>query len=236
MNSPLDFDALRELLPDYALGLLEGDDLARMTAALQADSTLRAELDAYHAVLGALSVSVPQLTPPPELREKVLRQAQPKRLIFFPRRAWALVAAAASLLVGLAAVVLLLRGSDELSTKERIAAITTDERTTWVQISGTEDHPELSGKFGIAPDGKAAVLKLSNLALLEPSQAYQLWLVRGEERLSGHVWRPEKTEAEVLIKLPDDFQTYQAIGLTVEPKGGSPSPTSPPIFITKLWE
>lgn len=59
---------IRELLPLYALGALDGDEAAAVERAIEADPALAAELDGYLAIL-------PAVEPSPEVKARLVASA-----------------------------------------------------------------------------------------------------------------------------------------------------------------
>ena len=66
-------DPMRELLEEYALGLLGGEQRAAFEARLDADPVLRQELAATTEALATLAFSTPTL-PAPALKDRVMAQ------------------------------------------------------------------------------------------------------------------------------------------------------------------
>jgi len=63
---------VRELLPLYALGILEADDVAVVERAIAADAVLAAELAAYQQTTDAIGAAIPPVAPPPEIKQRLL--------------------------------------------------------------------------------------------------------------------------------------------------------------------
>jgi len=63
---------IRELLPLHALGALDGDEAARVDAAVAADPALRAELDGYLDVTGELPIGLEPIEPSPSVRDRLM--------------------------------------------------------------------------------------------------------------------------------------------------------------------
>ena len=111
-------DRFRELAPLYALGALDGEDLAAFEAHVAGCADCRAEVAAYAEVAGRVGASVPPVPPPAALRARVLAaaaapaaQARPTgdvrpaavTAIRRPARRWPVgLAAAAALVLGVA--------------------------------------------------------------------------------------------------------------------------------------
>jgi anti-sigma-K factor RskA len=73
---PADADAIADLLPAYALGVLGEDERAQVEAYLRADERGRRELAALEAVVGQLPLLVDEREPPAGLRQRLLAAAE----------------------------------------------------------------------------------------------------------------------------------------------------------------
>ena len=105
-------------------------------------------------------------------------------------------------------------------------------------ITAPEMHPVIlrSGKVesqarGVLlfkPEESHAVLIVQDLPPLQPDRAYQLWLGWGDrQRDNGGVFRVDKQGFGLMrVTVPRPFTAYQRVGITEEPAGGSPGPTS----------
>lgn len=189
-----------------------------------------AELAATATRLGAGAA----VSPPPGLRERVLAEAARTRQLppllsahraARPNRArwWRepVTVAAALLLVvssGLGALAWTehRRAGQAEARVERVAALATDPDR--VERAGAA----LGGGRGtlVTADG-AAVFRAAGLPELPADRAYQLWLISRDSATSaGVLGRSGSLQA-----LVDDTGGATALGLTVEPRGGSEEPT-----------
>lgn len=66
---------VRELLPLYALGVLEGDELTDIEGAIERDPVLAAELATYQRTTDALAIASPPVAPPPDIKQRLLASA-----------------------------------------------------------------------------------------------------------------------------------------------------------------
>lgn len=223
-------DDIRDLLPAYALGALDDDELAEVEAAIEIDPALRAELQAYMNAADQLAILAPPVTPPADMADRIMAEA---RTVVWWRR-WGVVAAS---IAALLAVLLLMQTAtdDEALTADQLAAtIEADPATVRVALVPTAGHADVNGAFLIAPDRERGVLRVANLPPLDPAHTYQLWLIEhDEDRRSAALFGADAEN--VLVPLPADFgSAIKAIGVTVEPAGGSPGPTTPPIFTAPM--
>jgi anti-sigma-K factor RskA len=236
MNAPHNA-ALYDLLPDYALGLLEGAELAQLEAALQNDPDLRQVLAKYESITEGLALALPQRQPSARVAAKLMAQIAPKTVIEGPPRAnterWRYYALAVAALMLVAFAVLALIGN--LSDPDPIAQVLRDSERSEIAFTGQGESP-IWGKLVLAGDSRTAVLRLESLPVLSNEQAYQVWLVgEGELFLSAAVFRNSQPKQDIHLRLPEDFRTaIQAVGMTIEPAGGSPAPTSDPIVVVAM--
>ena len=95
-----------------------------------------------------------------------------------------------------------------------------------VPLQATGAAPDATGFVLISTDGDNGALVVDGLPPLGESQQYQLWLIRDGQRTSGAVFSTdEKNYGGTRIRAPRSLLDYSAVGITIEPAGGSPEPT-----------
>jgi anti-sigma-K factor RskA len=100
-----------------------------------------------------------------------------------------------------------------------------------VTLKGDAPAPDARGVLYFHNSGDIAVLHTYAMPPLQPGKAYQLWLIRGDQRDSGGVFRVnDEGEGILLIHAPRPLSQYQRVGVTVEPLAGSPAPTTPRVL------
>ena len=85
------------------------------------------------------------------------------------------------------------------------------------------------------PDEKSGMVLTTALKPLE-GKDYQLWLIRGDEKISGGVLRTDPSGA-TLARISDQVLAGgrpDAFAVTIEPQGGMPQPTGPIILLGKV--
>ncbi|WP_034386830.1 anti-sigma factor domain-containing protein [Deinococcus sp. YIM 77859] len=218
----------RDDLLAYALGTLPPAEAARVEAALAADPALRAEL---RADLDALSHLLDDLDPgavtvPADAGERLLARVRAEgrlapplretpRARPAPRRPSWRFSAGLALAAALALAIFLLSQVDE------------DAARRYARLPGAVVHPiEVNGTpLGTAvrlPDGRVYV---GLTRPLEQDRTYQLWQIENGSPVSRGVF-----QEGLLLRLPPEA----TIAVSVEPRGGSPQPTTQPLFIQKL--
>jgi anti-sigma-K factor RskA len=227
---------LVELIPAYALDCLDEDEFVQVSEHLAACAECQADLRSYQSLADQLALAVPDAAPSPSLKHKLMQRAQParptlssalgipwwKRLSVFVQRtspAWGL--AGLLLIVVLAAGNLWLWG--QLS---RPTGTTEPGVLNTFTLTGTQAAPQATALLIISLDGEHGTLVVDGLAPLDEEQQYQLWLIRDGQRTSGGVFSvSEEGYGSLWISSPEPLSSYSALGVTIEPTGGSPGPT-----------
>ena len=236
----------------YALDALspeEAEEFRRHLAGCHACHEEVRELQAAAARMGAGQAAVP----PPELKDRILAAADrtpqipPSREDRAPRslsdtgsdassgsnararkaaarrwQSWAGAAAAAVIMVGGGVIgVSAILDQDDPGLSEAAAQVfeAGDARTATVK---TANGGRLT--VGVSPSRNEMAVDTRDLPELESGRVYQLWAVRGEEAVSAAV--VSDREVGAAMEMPAE-ETQVAV--TVEPRGGSEQPTSPPI-------
>ncbi|HEX9369403.1 MAG TPA: anti-sigma factor [Roseiflexaceae bacterium] len=109
---------------------------------------------------------------------------------------------------------------------QKMIALLNDSTVRWYAVGG--DMAE--GHFWAAPSGQVACLVVQRLPAVAAGQAYQVWLMHGAERTSGGVFDAHDGNGWILIQLDEPLANYDSIGVTVEPRAGSATPTGPPVL------
>jgi anti-sigma-K factor RskA len=95
----------------------------------------------------------------------------------------------------------------------------------------------VGGTFLYEPERRFAVLHMWGLDPLESGQEYQAWLVRPDgSRVSGGVFAadPNSLFTSAVLNTPGPVGEFSGLGVTVEPAGGSLTPTGPRVLSADL--
>lgn len=221
---------LIELAVPYALHAVPDADYADIERRLAAappdvarafDDEVRAVRETMAAVSAATAVE-----PPLHLRDRVLASVSPEAVpVLRPRiKRWQTVvlAAAAALVIGLGAlgVGLALRPPPAPSTAAEVFAAP-DVRTVSGSIPGGGTATVVFSR-----EKDAGVLVMNNVAPPEPGTVYQMWLVAPDGPHSAGTMDAAAVAPSTTAVLPD-LGSSNALAFTVEPPGGSRSPTTP---------
>ena len=230
---------LHTLSGAYAADALDPVERDVFERHLETCDSCRAEVRELQATTARLAVGV-SATPPAALRDRVLaevgrtRQLSPHRDVVRlderRNRPWyrqpATAAAAVLLVVAIGLGGLAVHENREKAEAERLA-----ERITAVAVDPqrtVDTVPVTHGGTGtvVAADG-LAVFHGSDLPRLPDGRAYQLWRISGQESQSAGVLG----RGGELTGVVTDLGPGDAVGVTVEPAGGSSQPTSDPVFL-----
>lgn len=96
-------------------------------------------------------------------------------------------------------------------------------------VSG--ENPNASGTLTLAPETETAVFVANNLEQLDESQVYQLWLIRGETPISAGTFSVDESGTARLPVVGVTPGSFDAVGVSVEPQGGSEQPTQDQIIL-----
>jgi anti-sigma-K factor RskA len=247
-------DRLAELSEGYALGALERDEMAEVEQHGQLCPECRRQLERSGAVAALLAFAAPVHAPPPSLKRSILAAArdelaaEPRALPWwrrlFPepaRVAWG--AASLATLAMAVSVGWALNLQSQLAARPAPSAasamVAADpeyggmgpgfalERAQMKRLVGSDTAPDARGWIYVDPADANALLVAYKLPQLPPDRAYQLWLVTpGQQRFSGGVF---SVDAEgygwLKVRSPETFASVARVGITIEPRNGSPGPT-----------
>ena len=219
-------------LPAYALGSLDPDEVRRVEEHLSSCWICRDESNSFRTVAEQLSFAAPAVAPSLELKERLMQRVQtPRPRERVPEQAskrpwlerllpvWGL--ASLCLLIGLAGSNLFL-----WQRLNQLQVSTSQLGMRAVPLSAPVTGSTATGFVLISADGDDGALIVDGLPPLEASQQYQVWLIRDGQRTSGAVFSTDENNyGGTRIRAPRSLLDYSAVGITVEPEGGSPQPT-----------
>jgi anti-sigma-K factor RskA len=229
-----------DLLPAYALGSLDDDELVQVARHLPRCTVCRGELSAYWATVDYLALAAPPRNPPAGLKSRILQRvatqggrlpAAPARRRSFADvfRSWKVrpvafgLGALALVLVVVLAVSNLMLWQQINTLQERVPA----GNFRIVHLSGSQNAPQAQGYLMIFPKEDYGTLVVEDVPPLDPGYQYQLWLINDQgERSNGGVFSVDEHGYGVLnISADMPLEYFPTFGVTIEPEGGSPGPT-----------
>lgn len=240
-----------QLLAAFALGALDVDERLMVETHLETCASCRQILADYQAVGDGLMYAMPPTQPPAGLRARLLAKTAPtppkpdkieRWQLLFPR-----LMSAVGIVTLLVLVVfnlnLLVRTNQVLQTQESLTQQSQASQTALALMTypGSQvaviESGNIYGTLVFNPEGELAVLNVWGLNDLQAGQDYQVWLIEPDQtRISGGVFRSSDDMGFVsfVIKSSTSMDSFTGIGVTIEPEGGSPSPTGPRVFGVQL--
>jgi anti-sigma-K factor RskA len=226
-----------DLLPAYALGSLDSDEVSRVEEHLSSCLICRNESNSFQAVADQLSFAMPAAAPSPDLKDRLMQRVkttrpQPRRSVQSPARSWLDRLLPAWSLASLFLIFVL--GGFSLFLWQRVDRLeyaTSPGGMRAVPLIASEPDSRATGYVLISADGDSGALIVDGLPPLGETQQYQLWLIRDEKRISGAVFSTdEKNYGGTRIRAPRSLLDYSSVGITIEPTGGSRQPTGPKVL------
>jgi anti-sigma-K factor RskA len=254
-------EEIRELAALYALGALEGEDLARFEALVRShdrDATLAlAEFDTALLALSAESSDAPPASARSALLERVaaaprvapaptpLRPARVRRSFWPVVWAAAMAAGIAAVAVGLAVstsyenrIAQLNREAaalrEDLERQQQVLALVRDPRTEVATLSGLAPAPEARARVLWNPPS-GGLLVAAGLPPAPADKSYQLWAIVGKNAPvpAGVFTVDERGRGSLRVAPLPGVGKVDVFAVTLEPAGGRPAPTGQMYLATK---
>jgi anti-sigma-K factor RskA len=234
-------DSFRDNIPAYALGALSGEEASALKVHLQTCQACQAELTRYQQISDGLLTALPPRVPPLSIRKNLVARLKEKKSPAWPRAIWSF----RQMALGLAALSLLATNLlafvqiHELRQQHMQLAHEIEKQHTILGMlaANTEIHPVsgdgFSGNLLLDREKNLAYLLTWNLPPPPEGQVYQIWLIdpQGGEVDAGS-FRPEfdRPFTSAALSTSRTFVEFVGITVTIEPAGGSESPTGEQIL------
>lgn len=225
----------------WVLGALSPQEAERFAAHLESCAACRAEVARLTEASERLAEAAPLLTPPPELRERLMASVHAETSLFNAaradphppepahrrgrsrRRAGGLLAGFATLAIVIAAIILLTANH----TPHQAAARTVIGKVT-PQGGGAR------ARAVVQIGAHTATLNVTHLAAPPAGHVYQAWVIRrGSPATPTGALFSVPRSGDTRILLPALRDVTEVI-VTAEPPRGSSTPTLPPIVLVQL--
>jgi hypothetical protein len=251
-------DEFLDLAAGVALDATNDEDVRRIEEHAATCPGCGAQLDEFRRTAAALALGLPQVEPPADLRMRVLETARREPRPIFERllrrrpralAAWLVAAASFVVSIGALAWVAVLQGqvsdlhrsavaaSDRAARYERVVQVLRSNTLAVRPLRPISQTAPSSGMVYLDPSSGTGMLMCHDLPPIQRDHAYQVWFVRGNERVSGGMlWPDYSGSGYAFIQIPGDLQSFDSIGLTEEPGTGSAWPTTPRVIGTPLKE
>lgn len=239
-----------DLIDLYALGALESDEQTAVDQHLDECGRCGRLLAETKELVLLLAWTPDQHDPPPVLHDRLIRRVQQlQRLDGDDRQPWwhrlipdlrRRTPQLAFGLAGVMAALLLFFGSRtvslqqevaslraQLSTQQLVVDVLRSPDTRVVALSNQTGGPEGAAQLLLDPARERALLVTSALPRLPEDQTYQLWLIGNNTPESmGTFEVNQQGVASIVVQANRPLNQFQAVGVSIEPTGGSPQPTN----------
>ncbi|MGE5140067.1 MAG: anti-sigma factor domain-containing protein [Rudaea sp.] len=246
-------EEIQELIPAYVLGACEADEAARVERHVASCTQCGHVLDEYQPAASQLAFAVPRIAPPPDLKYRTIehalaagKESSRPSLPAARRASWLERLGLGSILLGAATVAAVLaiafglwqvnRLNDELARQRDMMTVIAYAQGQAVTVRGTSAAPGATGRLYADPDSQTAALITTNMPPVPADRVYQLWLTEPNgKKISGGLFTADaEGTGYLLIRTPQQLSAYSLVGVTVEPRGGSPGPTTKPVLQAPL--
>ena len=239
----------------YALGSLEGETAVSLAQHLEECAACRQELARLQGDMALMALVTSGPAPPQRARQRLLKAlaSEPRslRTVLLRRRWWTLAPVFASLVLAVFAIMLWRENARQRDRIDALKADATSNQATFeeakhllvlltdpsaqhVMLVATQSKPQPEGKAIYMPRNGALVFMASNLAPLPPEKTYELWLVpmHGNKPMPAGTFKPDpKGNAMVMMPPMSAGVEAKTFAVTIEPEGGSPTPTMPMVLV-----
>lgn len=212
-------ELIHELVSGYALDALSVDEERVFEAHLAHCPRCQEDLAALTETAAELAFAAPSSQVPAGLRGRILQAARDEGSKVVPLRPrWAYPALAAAAAAACAAIGL------------GVWAATLHSRLGSAQALVTVPLHGASGSLVLSRGGEAALV-VSRLAAPPGNKAYEVWVIHGATARRAGLFSP-RAGATTVIRLAERVSSGDRVGITLEPKGGSPQPTGKPLVLS----
>ena len=254
-----------ELIEMYALGALTTEEYGSVKDHLATCARCRTLAAEASTITAQLAYAADDLTPAPVAKARLMARvdadlavtpsvpafAAPRpRALPEPRHsrwaslrhalgAWSpgFALACLVLLVITGAYALSLR--DQMQQTQAKLAILSDPNLQSQALATTAATPPgAQARLLLTPDRSLALLNLNGMKPLDAAHTYQFWLIQDGKPLPAGTFQSDSSgSAQLLVRASQPLRDFQQAGVTIEPAGGSQTPTvSAMVFAGQLHQ
>ncbi|MGH2701239.1 MAG: anti-sigma factor [Actinomycetota bacterium] len=251
-------DELKSLIAPYVLGAVSPEETEYVRAHIVACDECMAEADSYSTVVSSLALSVDDEPLPDGFIDGVMARAREDfkdsaaltsaasaepvvattgttsedtvtPLVRPRRRVGVFAAAAAVLLVAVLAGSLIVT-MNELSDTRSDLDQERDRLAAFVDVQGGMHLGDPSGRTvgAMLPTDDGGIFLVHGLEDAPDDHTYQVWLIEDNQPISAGTFDPSEGVGTLVTDEP--LEGVESVAVTVEPDGGSSSPTGVPVL------
>jgi anti-sigma-K factor RskA len=243
-----------ELKDAYALGALPEDERRWFESYLDTHPELRPEVEELTAIANLLAFAPGEYEPSPDLRRSIMETVEAEssgstdtgalrsRIPGLFRLRRAALAAAALVVAGLISWNVLLQAENQdlkgeaRDLEARVRDLQSEDRngsTTEMAVYRMSGSGEASGEVVRMDDGRA-ILVADKVPSIPEGKTFQIWVIKNGVPKPAGLFEPEGDTNAATVR--ESLRGADAVAITVEPDGGSPSPTSEPFLSANLGD
>lgn len=255
---------IEELLPFYAMNALSEEERELVERYLAEHPEARSQVDEMNQAVSAVPLGVSPMEPSGHVKDGLMArvsadararsqpvvQKQPSRREsrlenFF--RVFSLGAALAAILWAIVLNLQVARLQKEVATLNQqlanqseslqriVDSLPSSSDVITVSLKGTDVQPRAQGELIVDPASQSAVLVITGLPPLEAGRTYQVWLINGGTPVSaGLLTIDEHGRGMVIVTSDKSIGSFNALGISIEPEGGSEQPTGDIVVLSEL--
>ncbi|WP_395640785.1 anti-sigma factor domain-containing protein [Pseudolysinimonas sp.] len=227
-----DPDDLTTRAASYAVGAMTAAERRELEQELRRSPRLAAEVDEFTETAALLGLAAAPVAPSSSLRASILDavDAAPQtsnvvRGPWFRRPVAAVIGAAAAIVLIAGGATVAVQLTREPSMVEQITAAADYERVVGDVTGGGSVTAVWSESLG------RAVILVDDMAVLPADRVYQAWFIDEAGHAEPNATFGTSGSQTLTVDLTGHLDTGDAIGITIEPAGGSDAPTTTPIVV-----
>ncbi len=125
----------------------------------------------------------------------------------------------------------------ELEAREQDVIVTTSAVTDVLAAPDARtvlvEHDDVVGRVVASPNRGEAVFVADGWEPAPHEHTYELWLISDDGAVPAGLFDPDERGRATRV-LTGDMSAARAVGITIEPEGGSPTPSDDPIMVLEL--
>jgi len=230
-------------IPAFVLGALDPEEELQVSQHVAACPACGAEADAFRATLDMLSYAVPQVNPPPHVKQQLVARIAASHSELWPGAIptagprWLLGLSLGVLLLALAFGYMMVDARSRLAENQqqldalrrrataesRMASFIMAPQTVARQLAGSDARA--SAMIYMQPGSPQAVVIIHGMPKLAPGKTYQFWLAKpGVQEAANTFDVDEHGAASLMVEARAPMNQYVQVMVTVEQSGGSAQP------------